>query len=228
MNSKLSELIQAFSPTTSFDFTVFLCQLGAVALTSFLLALAYIRFGRSFSNRRNLALIFVPLALTTMFVIAVVKASLALSLGLVGALSIVRFRTAVREPEELVCLFVCIGIGLGYGATQWLITTFGFCSVVIYFFVCFLVRGKDRAQGYLLSLFAQGPPIDHLKIESIVTTHTKRAVMRRIDVNPQRTEIVFNVEISGKAAYIAMLDALRGAVPSLSVALVDQAGRGIE
>ena len=42
-----------------------------------------------------------------------VKSSLALSLGLVGALSIIRFRTAIKEPEELSYLFICIGIGLG-------------------------------------------------------------------------------------------------------------------
>lgn len=49
-------------------------------------------------------------------VIFVVKSSLALSLGLVGALSIVRFRTPIKGPEELVYLFLSIAIGLGFGA----------------------------------------------------------------------------------------------------------------
>jgi uncharacterized membrane protein YhiD involved in acid resistance len=46
-----------------------------------------------------------------------------LSLGLVGALSIVRFRTPIKEPEELVYLFLAIAIGLGYAAGQVLITS---------------------------------------------------------------------------------------------------------
>jgi len=48
--------------------------------------------------------------MTTMLVISIVKSSLALSLGLVGALSIVRFRSAIKEPEELVYIFLSMAI----------------------------------------------------------------------------------------------------------------------
>ncbi|MGE3164389.1 MAG: DUF4956 domain-containing protein [Planctomycetota bacterium] len=66
----------------------------------------------------TIARVFPLLTLVTIAVIAVVKSSLALSLGLVGALSIVRFRAAIKDPEELVYLFLCIGVGLALGATQ--------------------------------------------------------------------------------------------------------------
>ena len=56
------------------------------------------------------------------FVILIVKSSIALSLGLVGALSIVRFRTPIKEPEELIYLFYAIAIGLGFGSGQSLLT----------------------------------------------------------------------------------------------------------
>ena len=72
----------------------------------------YTRYGRSLSNRARFAHTLPVLALTTALVISIVKSSLALSLGLVGALSIVRFRTAIKEPEELLYLFVAIAIGL--------------------------------------------------------------------------------------------------------------------
>ena len=65
---------------------------------------------------------FIPLAIITTLVITVIKFSLALSLGLVGALSIVRFRAAIKEPEELVYLFFIIGIGLANGANQFLVS----------------------------------------------------------------------------------------------------------
>ena len=63
------------------------------------------------------------------FVILIVKSSLALSLGLVGALSIVRFRTPIKEPEELIYLFLAIAIGLGFGAGQ--IVPSGIISIAI-------------------------------------------------------------------------------------------------
>jgi len=70
-----------------------------------------------------------------MIVISVVKSSLALSLVLVGALSIVRFRTAIKEPEDLTYLFLCIAFGLAVGADQYLVAILGFLFVSIYVFL---------------------------------------------------------------------------------------------
>ena len=66
-----------------------------------------------------------------MFVIAVIKQSLALSLGLVGALSIIRFRTAIKDPEELANLFFAISIGIGLGANQVEITSISFIVIIV-------------------------------------------------------------------------------------------------
>jgi hypothetical protein len=68
--------------------------------------------------RRDLGLVLPVICLTTLLVISVVKSSLALSLGLVGALSIVRFRTPIKEPEELAYIFLAIAVGLALGADQ--------------------------------------------------------------------------------------------------------------
>ena len=73
----------------------------------------YIKYGGTLSNRPAFAKNFVLVSITTMLVISIVKSSLALSLGLIGALSIVRFRAAIKEPEELSYLFLVIAIGLG-------------------------------------------------------------------------------------------------------------------
>ena len=69
----------------------------------------------SFSNTKHS---FSIVAMSTVLIISVVKSSLALSLGLVGALSIVRFRTPIKDPEELGYLFFLIGSGLAAGAEQ--------------------------------------------------------------------------------------------------------------
>ncbi len=68
----------------------------------------YLKVSKSLNAKEHFSEIFVPLAIITTLVITVVKFSLALSLGLVGALSIVRFRAAIKEPEELVYLFFVI------------------------------------------------------------------------------------------------------------------------
>ena len=65
------------------------------------------------------------------------KYSLALSLGLVGALSIVRFRAAIKEPEELVYLFLVIGLGLAFGSNQFAV---GFSLLSISLIVIFILH----------------------------------------------------------------------------------------
>jgi len=88
----------------------------------------------------------VILGVATCIVIMIVKSSLALSLGLVGALSIVRFRAAIKEPEELVYLFLIIAAGLGCGAGQLKITIVGiiFALLIIFVYSIFLKRIKIK------------------------------------------------------------------------------------
>ena len=90
-------------------------------ILAFLIKVSYLKISRSLNDKEHFSEIFVPLAIITTLVITVIKFSLALSLGLVGALSIVRFRAAIKEPEELVYLFFVIGIGLANGANQFFI-----------------------------------------------------------------------------------------------------------
>ena len=80
------------------------------------------------------------LSLITFLVILIVKSSLALSLGLVGALSIVRFRTPIKEPEELIYLFLAIALGLGYGAGQIIPTTS--IAIIIFFIIWFFIGNQ--------------------------------------------------------------------------------------
>jgi hypothetical protein len=95
------------------------------AVLSIIIQIFYLRYSTTLSSKFEFSKNFVILGITTTIVITIVKSSLALSLGLVGALSIVRFRAAIKEPEELVFLFLIISTGLGCGAGQIEIVTVG-------------------------------------------------------------------------------------------------------
>ncbi len=92
------------------------------------------------------------LTLVTIGVIAVVKSSMALSLGLVGALSIVRFRAAIKEPEELVYLFLCIGVGLALGASQPLLAVVLLIVSSIFILGMYWASKGRREQKLLLTI----------------------------------------------------------------------------
>ena len=104
------------------DFILNLLMVGFLCL---LIQIFYKKFSTTLSNREEFSKNFILLGIATCIVITIVKNSLALSLGLVGALSIVRFRAAIKEPEELVYLFLVIATGLGGGAGQLKITLAG-------------------------------------------------------------------------------------------------------
>ena len=92
----------------SFSITNYVINILICSVLLFLLSFVYKKYGKSISNRSQLAKVLIIVGLTTFIIISIVKSSLALSLGLVGALSIVRFRTAIKEPEELGYFFISL------------------------------------------------------------------------------------------------------------------------
>ncbi|RAP28142.1 DUF4956 domain-containing protein, partial [Candidatus Marinamargulisbacteria bacterium SCGC AG-414-C22] len=176
------------------------------ALLCFCLAKLYQRYGKALSNRRMFSANFLLIGVTTMIIITIVKSSLALSLGLVGALSIIRFRTAIKDPEELAYLFLVISIGLGFGANQSVVTLVGFV------FVCFCVlimniKTKHSFQNnLLLSISSEHNKDTILKdIISLLKQSARRVNLRQIYDKNTKFEAVFIVEL----LEVSLLDDIR-------------------
>jgi len=150
-NNSVSELsrnqIENFFLNSKVDIDIgnFIFAIVLSAVLAFLIKLSYVKISRSLNDKEHFSEIFVPLAIITTLVITVIKFSLALSLGLVGALSIVRFRAAIKEPEELVYLFFIIGIGLANGANQYFIAIIAtLITILILYFRKLYNDKKDK------------------------------------------------------------------------------------
>ena len=140
-NNSVSEFtkqqIENFFLNSNVDINIgnFIVAIILSTILAFLIKLSYLKISKSLNDKEHFSDIFVPLAIITTLVITVIKFSLALSLGLVGALSIVRFRAAIKEPEELVYLFFVIGIGLANGANQFFIAIIAtLITIIILYF----------------------------------------------------------------------------------------------
>ena len=133
-----------FNSNIEIDFLNFFYAILLSLVLSFLVKLTYVKVGKSLNDKSYFSDTFIPLALITTLVITVIKFSLALSLGLVGALSIVRFRAAIKEPEELVYLFFVISIGLSNGANQFLLSIFATLVILSFLFGRYLFENKFR------------------------------------------------------------------------------------
>ena len=130
MNNK-SDLELLIKQNIVLELDSFILSLLLATLLSLLIQYCYLKYSNSLSNKLDFSKNFVMLGIATTIVITIVKSSLALSLGLVGALSIVRFRAAIKEPEELVYLFLIIATGLGCGAGQIKLTAVGIIFALI-------------------------------------------------------------------------------------------------
>ena len=109
----------------------FVASLLACFFLSLLVRLFYLRFSNNNNFSRFDTANTIPfLAMVVMVVITIIKTSLVLSIGLVGSMSIIRFRTPVKQPEDLVYIFLAIIIGIGMGA-QLVVYTFSGVLIIL-------------------------------------------------------------------------------------------------
>ena len=130
--------------------------------------------------------------------ITIVKSSLALSLGLVGALSIIRFRTAIKEPEELSYIFIAITIGLGLGANQVVITCIAFMlsSIVILLLFYFSNSNAPDQNMFLTIESNEEHSIGIDTIVSVLKTNCNYVKLRRFEYSENNLEAIFLIQLT--------------------------------
>ena len=136
-----------------------------------------------------------------MLIITIVQSSLALSLGLIGALSIVRFRAAIKEPEELIYLFLTIAIGLGMGANQRFKTVIAVIAISLIIWLSSKVSKKTQdKQGYL-TLSSKKPNLWSIQtFNDLIEQESDDFKLRRFDKMENFLEALFLVTLSDPQA----------------------------
>jgi len=163
------------STAAEVDYFLTLVSLGLCIISSFILKYIYEHKSGSFSSKIHISKIIPLLATITFLVILIVKSSLALSLGLVGALSVIRFRTPIKEPEDLAFLFFAIGLGIGFGALQIYSTTLIFLvlSCVIWFF---LSKNQEKISNDYNLIIEANEKENNLVLENFIDVLKEKSV----------------------------------------------------
>jgi hypothetical protein len=203
----------------------FLLNLVLTAFFAYILGLLYARFGNTLSNKRMFASNFEMIAVTTMVIITIVKSSLALSLGLVGALSIVRFRAAIKEPQELTYIFFNIAIGLGFGADQRIVTTIGFLFVIGLIAMKYYMKSPESSKNLNFTVLANNSL--NISLDTIIQSilpHCKGLELKRLDENKNFMEASFLVEFTNFNDLNAARSALHKIDDSIQINFLDQKG----
>lgn len=203
----------------------FIINLMVAAFLAIILARVYVRYGQTLSNRKIFARNFLVLTTTTVFIIAVVKSSLALSLGLVGALSIVRFRAAIKEPEELAYLFLSIATGLGLGADQTAVTLVAFFVIVGMIILRSRFRPGLENQHLYLQISSTGPGRLALdQVVDVLKAKCSSVKLKRVDEANGALEASFIATFRDFSQLNSAKEALRNLDDSIKIQFLDYQG----
>lgn len=168
-------------------------------VTAFLLGLLiYNLYKRTFkgvmySESFNLSLIL--LTLLTTFIILAVTSNVVLSLGMVGALSIVRFRTAIKDPLDLVYLFWAIGGGIVVGAGMIPLALIGSLFIALILWIKAKVNQKN--QPYLIIIHSNVEKAE-VKAQSILFNQSTKIKLKSKTINKLETELIYEIQLNNQ------------------------------
>jgi len=206
--------------------TALIINLGTGVFLSLLLRWHFKHFGSTLSNREEFSHVCPFILLTTILIITVVKSSLALSLGLVGALSIVRFRTPIKEPEELAYLFIAIAMGLGLGADQ-RIPTLVAGPLILAVMACFKwTRKESKKKNLYLSLDWKGKSEETeaflTRFNQVIGNHVLVSDLRRMDVREEGLEATYFIDVENPDDLSNLVSELQKTFSGIGVTFIDQ------
>lgn len=180
----------------------------------------YVTDNAFYSKSYNISM--VAMALVTAGIILAMQSSLVISLGMVGALSIVRFRTAIKEPMDLLFLFWSIGTGIICGA--------GLYKVAIILAVCVTIaivvlRLVPETQAGQILFVGSDKAISIDVIKQAAEPYGKVLSMKSKNVNASGTNAVYEVKVKDADGLVSALTAVDG-VSSVSLMAHDGEFRG--
>jgi uncharacterized membrane protein YhiD involved in acid resistance len=225
----INEINALLTVQSDLSVSVLLLSLFVGLLLSIAIRWHFTNYGSTLSNREEFSQVFPFVLMTTILIITVVKSSIALSLGLVGALSIVRFRTPIKEPEELAYLFISIAAGLGLGAGQIVPTV---SSVIVILLFMLLLRNKWKKNNITgKNLFitvdlygAEESDSEQLLnyVNNIIGKYTRSVDLRRYDVRKEAIEIVYLVDFADVDLLTDIASEIKSKYPSIGITFLDQ------
>lgn len=150
----------------------------------------YTHVGTAYSKKFNVSL--VTLTILTATVMTVIGNNIALSLGMVGALSIVRFRTAIKDSRDTTYIFWAIIIGICCGVGDYLVASIG--TVVV--FIVLLIMGRVRNENRVI-LIIRGAKSKALDMEGLIFNYfLGKALLKVKNTTSETVELIYEMSRS--------------------------------
>ena len=184
------ELFEMFGKSSDLSLENIITRLAVASVIACFIFLSYriSHDGSIYSKKFNVSLVALTVITTTVMI--VIGNNLAMSLGMVGALSIVRFRTAVKDSRDTVYIFWTIVVGICCGAGDYLTASVGSAFV----FVLMLLLGRIRNDNRVL-LIIRTARMNEERVEALIFQYFSRKAALRVK-NTTETSVEFIYEIN--------------------------------
>ena len=169
---------------------------------------------KAFFNK-NFSVALIAIAEITAAVILTVQSNVVISLGMVGALSIVRFRTAIKDPLDLIFLFWAISVGIICGAGLALVAVLLSAVLAV---LLWIFNALPIAKAPVLLLVSSRDLNAEAKVLETAAKHSKVAVVKSRSLTPQQLDLIVELRTADEAALTAAVMALEGTVSCSIVA----------
>lgn len=169
-----------FNPDSLFVFQVTpaeaLINLLAALFCGILIGFTYKGTYKGVNYSSNYVIAIIMLTMITSLVIMVIGNNLARAFGLVGAMSIIRFRTAVKDTQDIMFIFFALAIGLACGANMYLIAVIGTFFIGATVWIAVEVNAENqRVREYLLQIYAVNQPQENGEMQRILEKFCRKS-----------------------------------------------------
>lgn len=182
-------IIDNFSNLTTSDFnTILINNIVAIVISLFILFIYRITYsGTGYSKKFNVSL--GMMTIITALIMNVISNNIALSLGMVGALSIIRFRTAVKDVRDASYIFWSIAVGICCGVSQYLPAAIGSVTVALFL----LIMGQTRRDGQKLIIVRSTAEAQN-KVEAAIQQYFSKAAHLRVrNTTKEQGDLIYEV-----------------------------------
>ena len=200
----------------SIAFSTAMTNLAVTTLIALFIWLIYKLTYSGVAYNRAFGMSIVMTAMVTAIIMMVIQSNLALSLGMVGALSIIRFRSAVKDPRDISYIFWSVAVGLAAGTGIHLLAIGGSLALGV-FVLAFTLLGHPRGT---LMLILRGKGLDGEGVREQVGRVTGRARLRMQNHTANGTEFIYDVRLRKGVSGEAVAKALSGMAGVETVQLV--------
>jgi hypothetical protein len=190
----ISDIISNISISAADIFNIAFSMLLAFVI-GIVISQVYKRTQRGMNHELTFMTSLVVLAPAVALVMLFIQGDLILSLGLIGSLSIIRFRTAIKDTRDMVFLFWSIVVGLGAGTLNWLAVIIGSIILLGIIFILFLLKyGKSKNQDYILIITSDSSG-SYESIWEVIKNYVNDSNVRSQEIQNDISEVVIEVDL---------------------------------